>query len=160
MLGSNPMRRRFKSVATCQILRGSMDVLHKFILGGEIFFAAVLGLIVASAIFGEINKLRNLYTPWSKAEIPTFVLQSETEGWPHRALVAFDIWFNVTILKGQQDETISTHAWRAQLDGKTWGKLMNKWLDGFQPSHGYKAAVGDLTRAKSRVQVLSNLLGI
>lgn len=138
-----------------------MDLLHKFILGDEIFSLAVAGLITVSAIFGLINKYRGLYVPWAGA--PQVAVQEKTasqEGWPHRALVAFDIWFNVTILRGQQDETISTHSWRAQQEGKTWGKLMCKWLNGFQPNHGFKAASGDLERAKSRVAQLSKMLGV
>jgi len=37
---------------------------------------------------------------------------------------------------------------------------MTKWLNGFQPLHGYKAASGDLQRASARVEVLKKALGI
>jgi hypothetical protein len=138
-----------------------MDALHKLLLTGEIFSGAVLGLIAVSTIFGVINKYRGLYVPWAGAQqVAAQELTASKEGWPHRALVAFDIWFNVTILRGQQDETISTHSWRAQQEGKLWGKLMCKWLNGFQPNHGFKAASGDLERAKSRVAQLSKMLGV
>lgn len=60
----------------------------------------------------------------------------------------------------QQDETISTHAWRAANEGKLWGKLMCDWLNLFQPNHGEKAAAGDLERALVRVAVLKKSLGI
>jgi hypothetical protein len=131
------------------------------LLAAEIFTAAVAGLIAASAAFGAVNKARGLYVPWSgPQQVAAQELEAAKEGWPHRALVAFDIWFNVTILRGQQDETISTHSWRAQQEGKTWGKLMCKWLNGFQPNHGFKAASGDLERAQSRVALLSKMLGV
>jgi hypothetical protein len=63
-------------------------------------------------------------------------------------------------LRGQQDETISTHSWRASVEGKRWGKLMNAWLGWLEPCHGQKAASGDLERAMARVAVLSRFLGV
>jgi hypothetical protein len=131
------------------------------LLAAEIFSAAVSGLIALSAMFGAVNKFHGNYIPWNgAAQVAVQEAKAAKEGWPHRALVAFDIWFNVTILRGQQDETISTHSWRAQQEHKLWGKLMCKWLNGFQPNHGFKAASGDLERAQSRVIVLKKALGI
>jgi hypothetical protein len=82
------------------------------------------------------------------------------EGWLHRSLVAFDIACNVIILRGQQDETISAHAWRASILGKRWGRVLTWCLGKIQANHGELAAVGDLTRAKVRVAVLSKALGV
>jgi hypothetical protein len=87
-------------------------------------------------------------------------LQASQEGWIRRMLVAFDIAFNVIVLRGQQCETISSHAWRAQQEGKTWGKWMCKFLDLFQANHGFKAACGDLERSQSEVDRLKKLLGV
>jgi len=135
--------------------------MNHLLLAAEIFSAAVAGLIVASAVFGAVNKARGLYVPWSGSQqVAAQEKQAAKEGWIHRMLVAFDIAFNVIVLRGQQDETISTHSWRAQQEGKLWGKLMCKWLNGFQPNHGFKAAAGDLERAQSRVVQLSKMLGI
>ena len=73
-----------------------MGILHKFILGGEIFSLSVIGLIATSAVFGLINKRRGLYVPWNGAQqVAAQEAKAAKEGWPHRALVAFDIWFNV-----------------------------------------------------------------
>jgi hypothetical protein len=138
-----------------------MDILHKFLLAGEITATAITSLITISVVMASVRAAIAGKAPaWVVADVAQAELQSSKEGWPHRALVAFDIWFNVTILRGQQDETISTHSWRAQQEGKTWGKWMCWWLDGFQPNHGFKAASGDLQRAKSRVAQLSKMLGV
>lgn len=80
--------------------------------------------------------------------------QAAAEGWVHRILVAFDIFWNVAVWRGQEDETISTHSWRALHEGKAWGKAMNWWLNLFQPDHGWGAACGDLQRAENRVRAL------
>jgi hypothetical protein len=87
-------------------------------------------------------------------------LTASKEGWAHRALVAFDIAFNVIVLRGAPDETISSHAWRAEQEGKFWGIWMCHWLNGFQSNHGFKAASGDLERAQARVNVLRKALGV
>jgi hypothetical protein len=75
-------------------------------------------------------------------------------------LDALDIFLNVWFLHGENDETMSTHAWRAKLEGHLWGEAMNFWLNGFQENHGPQAASGDLERAAVRVAVLSKLLGV
>ncbi len=138
-----------------------MDILHKFLLTGEITATAVVVLIAISVLMATIRAAIGDKSPaWSSSQVPIQELRASREGWLHRALVAFDIAFNVIILRGQPDETISTHSWRAQQEGKTWGKWMCLWLDGFQSAHGFKAASGDLQRAKSRVAQLSKLLGV
>ena len=86
--------------------------------------------------------------------------RAAAEAWPHRILVALDININVFVLAGRQGETISTHAYIASLEGKLWGKLMTKWLNGIQPNHGQKAASGDLERSMAEVSRLRKLLGV
>ena len=75
-------------------------------------------------------------------------LQASKEGYLHRVLVALDIFLNV-VFKGREDETISARSYRAALEGKIWGRIMNAFLDIFQSNHGAKAAAGDLERANS-----------
>jgi hypothetical protein len=41
-----------------------------------------------------------------------------------------------------------------------WGKLMNFWLDGFQPNHGPQAASGDFERAQAEVNRLRAILKV
>lgn len=138
-----------------------MDILHKLLLAGEITATAVASLITISVAMASIRAAISGKDPaWSVSQVATAEVKSSQEGWPHRALVAFDIAFNVIVLRGQQDETISTHSWRAAQEGKAWGKAMCWWLNGFQPNHGFKAAAGDLERAKARVAVLSKALGV
>ena len=111
------------------------------------------GLIATiRAILGRISP------PWVSADVAIAEERAAAEWWPHRSLVALDIFINVVVLRGQQDETISTHAWRAFLEGKLWGKLMTGWLCWIQPNHGQQAASGDLERAQVRVAILSELL--
>ena len=97
---------------------------------------------------------------WTPDLVAAAEARSAREGYLHRILVALDIFVNVVFLRGQQDETISTHAWRASNLGHTWGKWVNAWLNLFQDNHGALAASGDLQRAKSRVAQLSKLLGV
>jgi hypothetical protein len=139
-----------------------MDVLHKLLLTGEITTAVISGLIAISAIMGFTRELLHGPDPtWHPdTDIPVAMAKAANEGWVHRQLVAFDIAFNVIVLRGQQDETISTHSYRAMLEGKTWGKLMCKWLNGFQANHGPKATSGDYQRALTRVQMLKKALGL
>lgn len=76
-------------------------------------------------------------------------VQAANEGYLHRCLVAIDVCANVIVFKGRQGETISAHAYRAALQGKLWGRILNGALDLIQPNHGAKAAAGDLERATS-----------
>jgi hypothetical protein len=99
--------------------------------------------------------------PWSgEADVEAAMKRASAEGYPHRFLVALDIFMNVTFFLGEQDETMSTHAWRASNAGKLWGKAMNAWLCWFQPNHGFLAASGDLWRASARVKILTTALGL
>lgn len=130
-------------------------------LAGEISGAILAGLVaIPLALMAIRTKLNGSAPPW----IPTDVAGAEEiashEGWLHRSLGAFDIAFNVILLRGQQDETISTHCWRASLEGKTWGRATTTWLDWWQENHGPRAASGDLQRATVRVLMLRKALGL
>jgi hypothetical protein len=95
---------------------------------------------------------------WTPGDVPAAILRASNEGYPHRVLVAFDIFLNVVFCFGEQDETMSTHAWRKS---STWfGKAVNYWLSWFQPNHGPQAASGDLERATARIAILSKALGV
>jgi hypothetical protein len=138
-----------------------MDILHKLLLAGEITATAIASLITISVVMASVRAaIAGAAPKWDVSQVAVAEGKASQEGWPHRMLVAFDIAFNVIVLRGQQDETISSHSGRAALEGKTWGKWMSWWLSGFQPNHCYKAMAGDLERAKSRVEVLSKVLGV
>lgn len=132
-------------------------MIHALILAAEITSSAIVGLIAAGFVTATIRSWFGLETTYTVAE---YEAQAAAEGWAHRSIVAFDIAVNVIILRGQQDETISTHAYRAARAGKRWGRLMTWWLCLFQRNHGKAAAAGDLQRAKTRVAVLSKILGL
>ena len=74
--------------------------------------------------------------------------QAAAEGYLHRCLVAFDIFVNV-LCRGREDETISARAYRASLQGKLWGRVLNGALNLIQTEHGAKACAGDLQRSQS-----------
>ena len=139
-----------------------MDILHKFLLGGEIYAAAASGLVVVSLLFRGWHHLRGTANtmPMTPANIQLAMAKSNNEGRIHHWLNAFDIFLNVTFMNGQNDETMSAHCWRASVEGHLWGKAMNWWLEGFQPHHGYQAACGDLQRALNRVAVEKKALGL
>ena len=75
--------------------------------------------------------------------------QAAVEGYLHRCLVAIDVCCNVIFFKGRQGETLSARAYRASLENKAWGKVLNGALSLIQKDHGAKAAAGDLERAMS-----------
>ena len=139
-----------------------MDILHKFILGGEIYAAAASALVVASMLFRGWHHLRGTSNnmPMTPANIAIAMEKSNHESRIHHWLDAFDIFLNVTFMNGQNDETMSAHAWRASVDGHWWGIAMNWWLCGFQPNHGYQAACGDLQRALNRAAIEKKALGL
>jgi hypothetical protein len=139
-----------------------MDILHKVLLGGEIYAAAASGLVVVSLLFRGWHHLRGTSNtmPQTPANIALAMAKSNDEGRIHHWLNAFDIFLNVTFMNGQNDETMSAHCWRAANEGHLWGKAMNWWLEGFQPHHGYQAACGDLQRALNRAAVEKKALGI
>lgn len=84
--------------------------------------------------------------------------QAAREGYVHRVLVAFDQFVNV-LFRGRPDETISARAYRAALEGKLWGRVMNAFLNIFQSDHGAKAAAGDLERAQAIMNTEDDTLG-
>ena len=138
------------------------SLLHKFILGGEIYLASAAALVVVSLIFRVIHLVLGTSNsrPMNPANIQAAMARSAIESRIHRWLDGFDIFLNVTFMNGQNDETMSAHAWRASVEGHWWGIAMNWWLEGFQPNHGYQAACGDLQRALQRVQVEKKALGL
>jgi hypothetical protein len=139
-----------------------MDILHKFILGGEIYLAAASGLVVASGLFRLLHRALGTSNsrPMTPENIQAAMARSNDESRVHRWLDAFDIFLNVTFMNGQNDETMSAHCWRAAQAGHLWGRAMNWWLEGFQPNHGYQAACGDLQRAINRIAVEKKALGL
>ena len=139
-----------------------MTILHKILLGVEIYAIAASGLVVVSMLFRLIHKVLGTSNsmPMNPANIAKAMAKSNDESRIHRWLDAFDIFLNVTFMNGQNDETMSAHAWRASLEGKLWGRAMNWWLCGFQPNHGYQAACGVLQRALNRAAVEKKALGI
>ena len=95
-------------------------------------------------------------TPLTPQQAAQQEAQAAKEGWLHRSLVAVDIMANVVILRGQPDETISSHAARAAEQGKAWGRAMSRFLDWFQADHGAKAVSGDLERAQNIENIEKN----
>jgi hypothetical protein len=85
--------------------------------------------------------------------------QAAAEGYLHRVLVAFDIFVNV-LCRGREDETISARAYRASLQGKLWGRVLNGALNLVQEEHGAKACAGDLQRSQSIASVEKKTLNV
>jgi hypothetical protein len=139
-----------------------MDILHKFLLGFEIYGIAAGSLVALSAAISAIRTLieKNDTAFSYPADVPVAEEKAAAEGYLHRALVALDIFMNVIFFAGKQGETMSTHAWIASMSGELWGKLMNRWLDGFQPNHGPQAASGDLERSQAEVNRLRAILKV
>lgn len=131
-------------------------------LAAEISGSILSGLFLIPFTMSTIRAVREpKLIPWNgQVDIDAAEARDAAEGWLHRSLSAFDIAFNVIVLRGQQDETISTHSYRAQLEGKRWGKIMMAWLNWFQPNHGPLATTGDYYRASVRVAILKKILGI
>jgi hypothetical protein len=92
-------------------------------------------------------------TPLSSTQLATQEAQAANEGAVHRDLVAVDIAANEILLRGQMDETISSHAARADESGKRWGRYLSKFLNLFQSDHGAKAQAGDLERAQNVTRI-------
>jgi hypothetical protein len=138
-----------------------MTPIHVALLTLEISSATIAGLVLIGVMLASIRALRGEIVPaWNEADIAAAEARVAAEGWLHRSLSAFDIAFNVIFLRGQQDETISTHSYRASLEGKLWGKLMCDWLDMLQPDHGLLATCGDFYRASVRAAALKKVLGL
>ena len=138
-----------------------MHLLNVFRIAVEASAITVVGLITVALIMATVRALLGRAKEvWNVSDVATAEAQAAVEGYPHRSLVALDIFLNVLVLRGQQDETISAHAWRASVERHVWGIAMNTWLCWIQPNHGQKAASGDLQRAKVRVAVLAKALGV
>lgn len=95
----------------------------------------------------------SVVTPLTPSQEALQERKASTEGWFHRSLVALDMFVNVVVLRGIPDETISSHASRAALQGKTWGKILSAFLNWFQPDHGPKAQAGDIERAENLIRI-------
>lgn len=91
-------------------------------------------------------------TPLTPTQFATAQVQVAKEGYIHRVLVAFDIFWNVAF-DGNEDETISSHAERDAIKGEFLGKVLSRGLDLIQPEHGQKAIAGDVQRATTVVTV-------
>ena len=138
-----------------------MTILHTILLGLEITGLTIAGLIAIALLMATVRAIwGGRVKPWITGDVTLAEKKASAEGWTHRSLVAFDIAVNVIVLRGYEDETISTHAYRAFLDGHWWGIAMTKWLDWIQPNHGEKATSGDLERAKARAAALAQVLGL
>jgi hypothetical protein len=90
-----------------------------------------------------------IITPLERKTAELQEAATKKEGWARRMIVAFDIFCNVVVFRGLPDETISSHAARAALAGKLWGKLLSRFLNLFQKDHGADAMVGDIARAEA-----------
>lgn len=95
-------------------------------------------------------------TPLTLEQVRAAQVDVVQEGWLRRSLVAVDQAVNVIVLKGQPDETISSHAARAATEGKWWGRTLSRILNWFQPDHGAEAEAGDLQRAQNVEQIEKN----
>ncbi len=136
-------------------------MIHKLVLTAEITGLAIGALIAISFLFATVRAVFSKPAPKFNPQTDVAIAEARAakEGWLHRALVAFDIALNVIVLRGAPNETISSHAWRASLEGHLWGKLVSTWLDGFQRDHGIRAASGDLERSLAESSRLKKLLG-
>lgn len=83
-------------------------------------------------------------TPLTPAQVEHQKEYDLHRSWFNRVLVALDILCNVVFLNGHLDETISSHAARAALEGKKWGvvvcRILNKVIE---PNHGGLAIGAD-----------------
>lgn len=137
--------------------------MHTLLLALEIYLASASGLIVFAIGFRFYRKLRGqvvVNTPFTAKDVDAAKARAAMNCRAHRLLVGFDVFLNILFFNGQANETMSAHCWRASLQGKLWGRLMNSWLDCFQTNHGPLAASGDLQRAENRVLVEKHALGI
>lgn len=139
-------------------------MVHKLILVGEIFVAVIASLVTFGLVMTTIRALINghfvIDGPFTSSDETTAELRASREAWWHKSLVAFDQFFNVFLLNGYPDETISAHAWRKSKQGKWWAVGLSRWLSWIQPNHGAKAAAGDRYRAITVAAIESQALGI
>lgn len=129
-----------------------------------ILFWTGIGISGLAAFGFIVSVIRSFFdkTParWAGTDVSIAESRASKEAYWRQILVAFDIFCNVVFFFGKQDETISTHAYRASLEHKIWGEILNGWLDWLQPNHGQMAASGDLYRASSALWRLNQLLGV
>lgn len=85
-------------------------------------------------------------TPLTKVQEQAQEASAAHEGYLHRVIEEIDVTANV-VTGGNQDETISSRAARADMQGKKWGRWLSAALNLFQRNHGAKAEAGDLERA-------------
>ena len=102
----------------------------------------------------------SILTPLTTAQTAVQEAKAIHQSYIHRVLVAFDQFCNVVFFFGRNDETISAHASRACIEGKTWGKWMSAFLNIFQADHGVMAQAGDAERAQSILQTEEQSGGI
>lgn len=92
-------------------------------------------------------------TPLTPVEEIQQQQQAASENWIRRCLVALDQFVNVTVFRGQPNETISTHCGRACVEGKLWGKALAGFLNWFEPDHCSKARAGDIQRCLNLIRI-------
>lgn len=125
----------------------------------ELSAIAITGLALVAWTIATIRAVMVGRAPaWTPGDVPAAMARASNEGYLHRVLVAFDIFLNVVVCFGEQDETMSAHSWRAS--SHWFGHAVNYWLSWFQPNHGPLAASGDLQRATAQVAILSEALGV
>lgn len=94
----------------------------------------------------------NPITPISVAETAEQQAEVKKENLAVKDLVAVDECLS-ELTGGPADETISSRAARAALQGKLWGKALSGFLNLFQKDHGAKAIAGDVERAESVIVI-------
>lgn len=91
--------------------------------------------------------------------IPLEEAETAQEGYWRRVIVALDQFLNV-VFDGLPDETMSTRIYRASLEGRTWGIVLNWLLCRVQSFHGARATAGDLERSESIEKTERTTLGL
>lgn len=138
-------------------------MLHSLLLGLESAGGVVTVLLLAAFLMASARALFDeggVVVLWSPEQVPFYEARAARESWPHKVLVALDIFLNVAALGGMQGETISTHSYIAATERKLWGRALTWWLNLIQPLHGLKAASGDLERASAETARMQKLLGL
>lgn len=64
-----------------------------------------------------------------------------------RTLLALDQLLNVVVFNGDEDETVSSNAGKAALQGRRWGCVLCRILDVFDRDHCTKAIEADEGKA-------------
>lgn len=137
--------------------------MHKALVLVTVWLLRGLGAIALLLLIGVSMALARALKgsaaqPWTPAEIPEAEARAAREGYVHRCLVALDMMLNVWLFRGNPDETISTHAWRAAKRGVVAAKVLLWWLDLLDPHHGHLAAAADIERGRAIEGLLMPLL--